>query len=100
MSEHISVKIQAGNFWGKNGAIAETRRLAVFALNQPGSNLIDALSPMIDIHTKAFKYSREKLETVSLSYRILLWKRRQKKSERALWFYHSLWRVLSFFSWI
>lgn len=100
MSESISVKIQSGNFWGKGGAIADTRRLALLALNQPGSNLVDGLRFMIIIHTKALGYSKEKLKNASLGYRIRLWKKRQEKSERALWFYNLLWRILTFWNYV
>ncbi len=100
MPENIETKIQAGNFWGKDGAIADTRRLAVIALNQPGSSLIDALSLMTTVHTQAVKYAREMSKKVSLSYRINFWKKRQKISERALWFYNTIWSICSFFSYV
>lgn len=100
MTESISVKIQSGNFWGKDGAIADTRSLALFTLNQPGSNLVDAISLMTNVHTKAFNYSGEKLKTASLNYRIRLWKKRQEKSGRALRFYNSLWRIVTFWNYV
>lgn len=100
MTENIYIKVQAGNFWGKNGAIANTRKLALFILNQPNSNLVDGLSLMIDVHTEALEYSKKALKKSCLSYRIRLWKKRREKSKRALWFYNTFWRILSFFSYV
>lgn len=100
MSESISMQIQAGNFWGKDGAIANTRKLALIALNQPGSNLIDAISLMTSVHAKAAEYAGGMSKKVSLSYRIHLWKKRQKISERALWCYNMLWRIVTFWNYV
>lgn len=81
MTKSIDTKVEAGNFWGKNGAIADTRKLALLALNQPDSNLFDGLSLMINIHTRASDYSEKALKKASMSYRIRLWKKRHKEAE-------------------
>jgi hypothetical protein len=101
MAANINGKVQAGNFWGKDGAIADTRRLALFALNQPGSSLIDGISPMIDIHTKALGYTlTEAREFTKGSMPHGHYWNLYRKSKRALWLYNTLWQVLSFFSWL
>lgn len=94
----IDAKIREGNFWGKNGAIATTRQLALSALSRPGSNFIDALAMMINIHAKALESSGRRLNKFPDGEDPLpKWHR---SSKRALWFYNTLWRVCSFFSYV
>lgn len=100
MSESIYAKVQTGNFWGKDGAIADTRKLALLALNEPNSNLVDGLSLMIDVHTKALEYSEKALKKSCRSYRIRLWKKRHKEAKLALRLYNILWQLITFSNYV
>ncbi|MBI2120167.1 MAG: hypothetical protein HYT94_00920 [Parcubacteria group bacterium] len=98
MSETLDTKIRAGRFWGKDGAIADTRKIAVLSLSQPDSNIIDALSMMINIHTQASEYA---LKHSDESYKFLTMRKHHRelynKSKRALWRYNMMWRLCMFF---
>lgn len=94
MSDTLDTKILNGQFWYKDGAIADTRRLAVLSLSHPDSNILDALSMMINVHTKAFAYSENILKNQPTGR---MWKQWRRQSKCALWRYNALWRLCIFF---
>lgn len=96
----IEQKKKLGNFWGKDGAIADTKELAYLALCR--LNVSNALWLMIDVHTNAQAHAQNcvrSFEIVFVKHRsVRLWRERYKSSNRMIRIYMTMWKILSFFS--
>lgn len=91
--EEIEKKIRLGHFWFREGAIADSRKLAKIALVH--FDVAHAIFLMLHVHAKA---AADAAKLLNVSPKNTIFKEWYKTSSRASRTYNALWQFLSFFS--